>query len=179
MSNDQLHEIQQKAAQFELNRWLLSGVFTWQWWFLFAGFIIPWIILFKFIDRKRAAPIWFFGLLVLIITSFTDDLGAEIGMWVYPIKLLPYSLISFPFDFSLVPVAQMLIYQYCKTWKIFLFALLIQAGIFAAVGEPFSIWAETITYYGWNYAYSFLFYIFTGTLSRAFVSYWINGRSRS
>lgn len=35
--SDQLHEIQQNAAQFELDRWLISGVFTWQWWFLFAG----------------------------------------------------------------------------------------------------------------------------------------------
>ncbi|KRF10290.1 hypothetical protein ASG89_01795 [Paenibacillus sp. Soil766] len=170
--NDQLHEIQQNAAHFELERWLTSGVFTWQWWFMFILLIIPWVIILKVIDRKRAHSIWFFGLMVLIITSFTDDLGAEIGTWVYPVKLVPYSLIGFPFDFSVVPVAQMLIFQYFKTWNTFSVALLFQALIFSFIGEPFSVWAGVISYYDWTYAYSFLFYIFTGTLTRVFVNYW-------
>lgn len=170
--NEQLHDMQQKAAQFELNRWLHDSIFTWPWWFLLFGLIIPWILLLKLIDRDRAHSIWFFGLLVLIITSFTDDLGSEIGAWVYPNKLLPYSLISFPFDFSLVPVAQMLIYQYFRTWKTFSIALFIQAIIFAFIGEPFSIWAQTITYYSWNYFCSFIFYILTGIVTKGFVEYW-------
>ncbi|MBA2937128.1 hypothetical protein HZF08_02300 [Paenibacillus sp. CGMCC 1.16610] len=177
--SDQLHEIQQNGAHVELVRWLTSGVFTWQWWFLLAGLIVPWIILLKLIDRKRAHVIWFYGLMILIITSFTDDLGAEIGTWVYPIKLVPYSLISFPFDFSVVPVAQMLIFQYFRSWKKFLIALLIQAMIFAFIGEPFSVWAGTITYYGWTYYYSFLYYIFTGSLTKAFVNYWTPKKSNS
>ncbi|MFC0211484.1 CBO0543 family protein [Paenibacillus chartarius] len=119
--------MQQKAAQFELERWIGSEVFTWPWWFLLALFLIPWFVLFKLIDRSRAYSIWFFGLIVLIITSFTDDLGAEIGAWVYPVKLVPYSLIGFPYDFSMVPVAQMLIFQYFRTWKSFSAGLLCQA----------------------------------------------------
>jgi hypothetical protein len=171
--SEELHQIQQNTAHFELERWLVSGVFAWQWWIMLAMLIIPWCILFQKIDRERAPSIWFYGLMVLIITSFTDDLGAEIGLWVYPIKLAPYSLIGFPFDFSVVPVAQMLIFQTFKTWKTFFIALLFQALIFAFIGEPFSVWSGMVAYYDWTYIYSFLFYIFAGTSTRAFVHYWI------
>ncbi|WP_248924515.1 CBO0543 family protein [Paenibacillus hamazuiensis] len=172
MSNEQLHEMQQNNAFFEVQRWLNNSIFTWTWWFVLGILVIPWCIAVILIDRKRAHSIWFFGLVVLIITSFIDDLGAEIGIWVYPVKLLPYSLIAFPFDFSIIPVAQMLIFQYFSTWKTFFLALVLQAITFAFIGEPFSVWIEAIAYYGWNYFYSFLFYIFTGTFSRAFVNYW-------
>lgn len=170
--SDKLHEIQKKAAHFELDRWLTTGIFTWQWWFMLAVLIIPWVILVMLIDRKRAHTIWFYGLMVLIIGSFTDDLGSDIGVWVYPVKLVPFSLIGFPFDFSIIPVAQMLIFQYFNTWRTFSAALIIQAIIFSFIGEPFSVWAGTISYQGWNYAYSFFFYIFAGTATRAFVLYW-------
>ncbi|MBD0379240.1 CBO0543 family protein [Paenibacillus sedimenti] len=170
--NDQLHEIQQNTAYFELERWLDGGVFTWTWWFMLGMLVIPWCIFIKLVDRKRSHSIWFFGLMVLIISSFTDDLGAEIGIWIYPIKLVPYSLIAFPFDFSVIPVAQMLIFQYFTTWKTFSIALFLQALIFSYIGEPFSVWAGAVSYYGWTYSYSFLFYIFTGTLTRAFVNFW-------
>jgi len=172
INNDQLHEMQQNDAFFEYQRWLHDGIFSWTWWFMLGMLVIPWCILILLIDRKRSHTIWFFGLMVLIITSFTDDLGAETGIWIYPNKLLPYSLISFPFDFSIIPVAQMLIFQYFPTWKSFSLALVVQALIFAFVGEPFSVWAGAIAYFGWNYFYSFLFYICTGTLTRLFVNYW-------
>ncbi|MGF7036426.1 hypothetical protein J2T17_007489 [Paenibacillus mucilaginosus] len=169
---DQLHEIQLQDTQFELERWVSSAVFTWQWWFMLALLIIPWVILVKVMDRERAHSIWCFGLMVLIITSFVDDLGAEVGIWVYPIKLAPYSLIGFPFDFSIVPVTQMILFQCFKTGRSFSAALWLQSVIFAFIGEPFSIWSGIVAYYGWTYAYSFVFYMVTGTLARAFVHYW-------
>jgi len=170
--NDQLHETQQTVAHFEVERWLSDNVFTWQWWFTFGALVVPWVVLLSVIDRKRAREIWLFGLMVLIMTSFLDDLGAEIGVWVYPVKLIPYSLIAFPFDFSVIPVAQMLIFQYFKTWRTFSVALLFQALLFAFIGEPFTVWAGIVSYFGWTYAYSFLFYIFTGVSTRTFVNYW-------
>ncbi|AFC28205.1 hypothetical protein PM3016_1275 [Paenibacillus mucilaginosus 3016] len=54
---DQLHEIQLQDAQFELERWVSSAVFTWQWWFMLALLIIPWVILVKVMDRERAHSI--------------------------------------------------------------------------------------------------------------------------
>jgi hypothetical protein len=172
--NDQLHDIQQNSAYFELQRWLQDGLLTWTWWFMLAMFILPWCIFLWLVDRKRAPSIWLFGLVVIIISSFIDDLGAELGYWIYPIKLVPFSLIAFPFDFSPIPVAQMLIFQYFTTWRSFSIALFLQAILFSFIGEPFSIWAGAVDYYGWNYFHSFLFYMIAGTISRAFVMYWIS-----
>jgi hypothetical protein len=172
MTKDQLHDMQESHALFEYQRWINENLFTWTWWFLLGMIIIPWLILVKLIDRKRAPLIWFFGLIVMIITIITDEFGADTGLWIYPTKLIPYSVFELPFDFSLVPVAQMLIFQYFSTWKSFSIALFLQALIFAFIGEPFSIWAGAVAYYGWNYFYSFIFYILTGTLTRAFVLRW-------
>jgi hypothetical protein len=173
MTNDQLHEMQESYAHFEYQRWLNEGVFTWPWWFLLCMITIPWIVFVIFVDRKRSPIIWFFGLIVLIITIIADEFGADIGLWVYPIKLVPFSVFELPFDISLVPVAQMLIFQYLPTWKSFSIALVLQALIFAFIGEPLTEWAGLLTYYGWTHFYSFLFYILVGSLTRAFVNYWI------
>jgi hypothetical protein len=172
MTIDQLHDMQKSYALFEYQRWINESLFTWTWWFLLGMISIPWLIFVKLVDPKRAPIIWFFGLLVLIITIITDEFGADIGLWIYPTKLIPYSVFELPFDISLVPVAQMLIFQYFSTWKSFSIALLLQALIFAFIGEPFSVWVGAIAYFGWNYFYSFIFYMLTGTLVRAFVLRW-------
>ncbi|PYI56502.1 CBO0543 family protein [Paenibacillus flagellatus] len=153
--------------------WKEQDLFTWPWWFELGVVVVPWVLFFLLLDRKRSLSVWFFGLFVLIVTAFLDDLGAEAGLWSYPVKFVPYSLIAMPFDFSPVPVAQMLIYQYVRSWKPFLLALVGQALLFAYVGEPFSVWVKAVEYDEWNYSYSFLFYIVLGTAAKAFVDYWV------
>jgi hypothetical protein len=168
----ELIALQQKYADLTIENWLADSLFTWGWYFLVFFFIVPWFIFFKYVDRSRALQIWSFGLIVIIITTFTDDLGSEMGAWIYPIKFVPFGLIAFPFDFSIIPVAQMMVYQYFKTWKTYSYALVMQAAIFAFVGEPVSVWLGTVNYLKWNYIYSFVFYIITGLVARFIVQKW-------
>jgi hypothetical protein len=164
--------LQDRYASLALENWITNEVFTLAWWFLAFMFIFPWLIFIKLYDRSRALQIWSFGLVVMVITSFTDDIGSELGVWIYPIKFVPVGLLAFPFDFSIIPVASMLIYQYFKTWKTFSLALVGQAAIFAFIGEPFSVWLGTVTYLKWHYIYSFVFYIITGMAARLIVQKW-------
>ncbi|MDR4886292.1 hypothetical protein RGU12_01870 [Fredinandcohnia sp. QZ13] len=48
--------------------------------------------------------------------------GAQYSFWDYPIAFLPIIPRAFPFDFSIVPVAYMLLYQYFRTWTFFYFS---------------------------------------------------------
>ncbi|WP_303046855.1 CBO0543 family protein [Bacillus sp. MRMR6] len=161
--------LQQKYATLAIENWLSGAVLTWNWWVLVFMFIFPWLIFLKYLDRERSLQIWCFGLIVILITSFTDDLGSELSVWIYPIKFAPFGLLALPFDFSMIPVAYMLIYQYFKSWKTFCIALVSQATIFAFVGEPFSVWLGFVTYLKWEYIYSFVFYIVTGLAARFFI----------
>lgn len=165
----ELITLQERYATLAIENWLSGAVLTWKWWFLVFMFIFPWLIFIKYLDRDRALQIWSFGLIIIIITTFTDDLGSELSAWIYPIKFVPVGLLAFPFDYSIIPVAYMLIYQYFKAWKTFSIALLSQATIFAFVGEPFSVWLGVVTYLKWEYIYSLVFYIVTGLAARFFI----------
>ncbi|MET3695801.1 hypothetical protein SAMN05877753_102669 [Bacillus oleivorans] len=165
----ELIRLQNKYAQLALNNWYTSSLFTLNWWILVFSFIIPWIIFFIVLDRKRSLQIWCFGLTVIIITSFADDLGGEIGAWIYPIKFVPFGLLAFPFDFCIIPVTFMLLYQYLIKWKSYIIALFITASIFSFIGEPISVLLGFVTYLKWRYLCSFVFYIITGIGSRLFI----------
>jgi hypothetical protein len=168
-----MNDLQREYAQLAIENWLTDGLFTWTWWFLISATVIPWLIFFYLLDRSRALSIWLFGLMQILITTFTDDLGSELNIWVYPIKFVPVSLIAMPFDFSIIPVFFMLVYQYFKTWRTFSMALFGVSLIFSFVGEPLSVWVGAVSYHGWKYYHSFIFYIFSGMFARAFTQKWI------
>lgn len=167
---NKLLDLQQKYAEIAIENWLLSSVFTSSWWILVLFNLVSWLIFFKYYDKERALQIWCFGLTVIIITSFFDDLGSELGLWIYPIKFVPYGLIAYPFDFSVIPVAFMLIFQYYNSWKSYIIAIFMLAIIFSFIGEPFSVWLGTVKYIKWKYIYSFGFYIITGLLAKLFIA---------
>jgi hypothetical protein len=168
----ELITLQQRYATLAIENWLSGILLTWKWWLLVFFFIMPWLIFIKYLDRDRSLQIWSFGLIVIIITSFIDDLGSELSAWIYPIKFVPVGLLAYPFDFSIIPVTLMLIYQYFNTWKTFSIALVSQATIFAFIGEPISVWLGTVTYLKWKYIYSFIFYIVTGFVAKLIIQKW-------
>ncbi|WP_227935191.1 CBO0543 family protein [Alkalihalobacillus deserti] len=161
-----IRELQEQIIQLEINRWLQYHLFSWNWWLLIVFLIAPWFIWIKFLDRKRIFEIFSFGMLTSLITVFFDAVGKELGFWVYPIELTPFVHSAGAFDFSVIPVAYMLIYQHFKRWKTFIAALVFMALIYAFIGEPFAHWAELTYYLKWKYIYSFFYYILTGMLVR-------------
>jgi len=147
-----------------INEWVSHEVFSFGWWFLVICLIVPWVVWFKIVDRKGAPQILLAGLFALIITAYMDDLGSTLNLWQYPIKLLPIGLVAMPFDFSVIPVFYMIIYQYSNSWRNYSVALLILAVFSAYVGEPISEYLNLLFYVRWKYFYSFIFYIITGII---------------
>ncbi|MBO1515585.1 CBO0543 family protein [Metabacillus bambusae] len=164
-----VQELQNKAVKLDIQGWLKDEVFTWNWWVLLALLIIPWLIWFKYADRRRMLEILLFGALVVIITTSLDTVGNEIGLWVYPTQLIPLSNEAIEFDHSIVAVGFMLLYQYFRTWKTFVIALIFMAAIFSFIGEPLCHLLEAVLYIKWSYFYSFVYYITIGILIKAIV----------
>lgn len=127
------------------------------------------MIWFRVADRTQILETSLFGALVIIITTYFDAIGNEIGLWVYPIQLIPLTPEAIEYGFSMVPVAFMLIYQYFRAWKSFIFALITMAAIYAFLGEPLSHLLKAVLYIKWTYFYSFVYYITIGVLIKAIV----------
>jgi hypothetical protein len=96
-----------------IDYWLAySSVDTWQFWLNITLFIVPLIILYLFIDRKKAFHIGFFGFNVHVWFTYIDTFGVRLGLWSYPYQSMPLLSSNFGLDVSFIPVLLMLIFQY-------------------------------------------------------------------
>ena len=161
--------LEDKIYFLELNGWLKNEFLTWEWWILVGFLVVPWVIWAKLVKREIILEILFFGAIITIITTVLDVVGLQYHFWDYPISFLPIIPRAFPFDFSMVPVAYMLLYQYFSTWKSFFSAQIIMAIIYAFLGEPFCEWVELVYYIKWKYIYSFVYYLIVGFGTRALI----------
>lgn len=164
---NEIRFLEDKLYLLELNDWLKNEFLTWEWWILVGFLVVPWVIWAKLVKRDMILEILLFGTIIIITTTLLDVVGLQYRFWDYPIAFLPIIPRAFPFDFSMIPVAYMLLYQYFRTWKFFIIAQIIMALTYALIGEPFCEWVELVYYLEWKYSYSFIYYIIVGIGTRA------------
>ncbi|MDR3599864.1 MAG: hypothetical protein P4L49_05180 [Desulfosporosinus sp.] len=170
MSDSELNNriIQNKLLykQLTLEHWVKYEVLTWQWWLGIACVIIPLLILWKLIDKKRLFEIMFFGLLINILAIFLDEAGSELVLWNYAIRIIPQIPLLFPVDYIILPTIYMLIYQHYKDWKPFLLASTLGALGLAFVAEPLAVYIKQYQLISWHFIYSFPIYIMLSILAK-------------
>lgn len=154
-----------RYRDLSFQRWLNYEVFSWQWWFGTAT-ILSLIVWWKLVDRKRILEISVFGLIVNVSATILDVTGSELVLWDYSIRVLPHIPMLFPVDFILLPIIDMLIYQYCRKWKQFLIANTIAAAALAFIVEPFAIMIGQYKLFSWRLVYSFPIYLAIAIFSR-------------
>jgi len=134
-------EMEKKLTQECIKYWnQYSSYNNWHFWLLVILSILPLIVLFFFIDRRRMFHLGFFGFSIHILHSYVDVAAVNLGMWTYPYKLISIYPISFAFDASFIPVTFMLVYQWTLNHKknFYLYAI-IPAMFFAFVAKPLLI----------------------------------------
>ncbi|MGP4063433.1 CBO0543 family protein [Oceanobacillus sp. M65] len=89
-----------------------SSFDTWQFWLHVMFLLVPLVILYFKIDRKKALLIGFFGFNVHVWFTYIDTFGAKLGFWSYPFQLMPTITVSLGLDVSFIPVIFMLLYQW-------------------------------------------------------------------
>jgi hypothetical protein len=162
-SFERLGRIQKELSDGWIDYWSkYSNIDTWQFWVNLLLFILPLIILFFTIDRKRAFHIGFFGYSVHMMAGYIDGFATRHGLWEYPFKIIPFLPISITLDTSLIPVVYMLLYQWTLNRKknYYIYAFVVGA-LFSLVIKP--ILANLHLFQlenGSNYFYLFLFYLF-------------------
>lgn len=168
-ANEQLVQLTQALTQARIEYWLSYNLFTWQWWFLAALLIVPWLIFYYAADRRKLPELWLFGLLIHFIIIRLDTLGVETGYWTYPYKVQPFfPFVSF-FDSSPLPVIYMLEYQHFPGWRKFIGISVLTAGVFAFICEPVLVAMGLYVPLGWQHIYSFPIYILMPWVIKAVV----------
>lgn len=171
-SHDTIFELETQLTQIRIETWLHHDLFSYQWWLLVAVLFIPWLLWWKWVDKKRLTEITLFGAVIWIIASFLDATMSEIGLWEYNFYVIPYWPRLITADFTIIPVTYMFIYQYFKKWKSFLWAMLVVSLFFAFVGEPLLVWLDIYTLHTWKHFYSLPIF-FTMAVSIKCLTHWI------
>lgn len=158
--------------------WLDSVVFTPLWWLSVALSIIPWIVWFFFHNKSSRNRMMFVGLAVMLVSSFLDFCGVQLGLWVYYYELVPWVPAYEPYDWSLLPVVIMMLIEYKPNASPYLKGIIF--GAFTAfVGEPLFQYVGLYRDIHWSPFYSFpiyfLIFLFSYWLSRRsyFEKYWL------
>jgi hypothetical protein len=177
MNKSQINDLQKlKEIQLELSSgWIdywhrYSSFDTWQFWVNVAMLLIPLVVLYFTIDRKRAFHLGFFGFNIHVCAAYIDGFATRHGLWEYPFKAIPFLPISFGLDTSLIPVVYILLYQWTIKNKknYYLYAVIISA-LFSFVFKPILSAHHLIELgNGINYLHLFPAYLIV-----AFISKWI------
>lgn len=154
-----LYNAHMAFTQLRIEHWLQNNLYSWQWYFLLAMLVIPWIVWWKLVDKKRLVPIIAIGLMVLSTANWMDQVGVEFGWWTYPYKTIPIFPQMIPVNYSMLPVGYMLLYQWYTPWRSYMVAATVLSAIMSWVAEPVIVWMGIYHLQSWHYSFSFPIYI--------------------
>lgn len=163
-SHEMILELEKQLTYARVENWIHHDLFTFQWWLLMVVLIVPWIIWWRYVDKRRLLEISLAGAMVLIICSYLDAVLSEFGLWSYNFEVIPVWPRLISADFAALPVLYMFIYQYFRRWKHFVWVMIIAAAVWSFICEPGLKWLDIYHPYSWKYYYSFPIYIAIGVL---------------
>jgi hypothetical protein len=158
-SLEQILDAQNMCSQLQIQHWIKYELYTPQFWLLIGILIIPWIIWWRLVDRRRFMEIIIYGLLASVVVTILDELGCQLNLWEYRYDIEPLFPRLIPFNFTLLPVCYMLVYQYFTNWKSFVTANIVVSAILSFIGEPVLVKTGIYVLLKWKIIYSFPIYI--------------------
>ncbi|MGE1112460.1 CBO0543 family protein [Priestia megaterium] len=166
-----IHSIQENLAKTWAEYWQqYSTPGSWQFWVTLGAFILPLVILYFFIDRKKAFHLGFYGFNVHVWFHYSDTAGVYNGLWTYPYQINTIIPVSFSLDASLIPVSFMLLYQWTinhhKNYYVYATVLCL---FFAFIFKPLLTGIGFFQLHEWA-TYSYLFVVYLGVI---LLSKWI------
>lgn len=169
MDRTDIIELKKLLEQVNSDYWLTHTFLNWEWWLLLVLTIIPWLVIWKVMDKERTYEILTYGFLLASLTMIVDNIGSSLVWWDYPNQLDPVSLPLFPADVSIVPCAMMVVYQYFKTWRSYVVAMLGLALFAAYIGEEIFILMDFYTRISFKAYHTVIFFMVAGILGKWFV----------
>lgn len=170
---DDIIKLKIQLRDLALQHYKQYELFDWHWWLNLALVIIPMIIWWIALDKKRLLEICVFGLLVNLVATFLDVAGTHYVFWEYPYYTFPHLPLFIPVDYVIVPVVGMTIYQRFSKWKSFIIVSLVLSAFMSFVCEPLAVYINLYKLITWRYIYSlpiyFIIYIGSKLVTEKFV----------
>ena len=154
--------------QIKFSDWINNDIFTFRWWILVLSLIVPWFIWFYLVDKGRLKEMLFYLLSTSGVAILLDEIGISIGMWAYPVNLIPILPRLITVNYSMVPIIFALMYQYFPRWKSFIIVNIILTLVFSFILEPILVWMDLYDLVTWKYIYSAPTYLSAAILLKLF-----------
>lgn len=165
-TTDMIHQLRLELWNLSYTQWKSQTLFSLQWWSLVALIAVSYAIWWIIVDKRRLSQILLFGSLAAVGRIVMDIIGSNVVLWSYDISETPFYPSPFLHDFTLTPIALMVVYQYCQSWKKFLVWTIVATGIISFIFFPTLTTLHFLTLYRWNLFYSFALIIAIATLAR-------------
>lgn len=165
-SDEQIAYTLKHLTYARIDNWIDTDFNTLGWWLQIALLVITLLVWWKLVDKKRLVELTFYGFAIMTVSIWLDEAGYELGLWYYPIDLIPVFPPSTAIDYVMLPAIYALVYQYCSSWRSFIIGTSILAGLFSFILEPLLVKFGFYVPICWNYYYSFPAYIAIGILMR-------------
>lgn len=146
--------------------WRENNFLKARWWFLVSLSIIPAIIWWIAVDKKKLIENTAFGLFYGVAAIFLDSIGSNAMVWTYPVRLTPYiNPQLYPYDVGVVIIPFMLVYQrFSYSFKKFFIATGLLSLFLAFIAEPGMVLLDIYMELTWKHIYSFPIYWLLGLL---------------
>ena len=134
---------------------------TWQFWAIILVWVIPLIVIYFAIDKRKIFQIGFYGFNIHAWFSYSDAIAIRTSHISYPFQVIPFMPVNFALDASLVPVSFMLLYQWCLNHNknVFLYGTILSV-IFSFGLKPLLVSLDLLQLHkGTTYFFIFLNYL--------------------
>ncbi|MBN8193314.1 hypothetical protein JI667_14285 [Bacillus sp. NTK074B] len=169
---DHIREKALEVTRENIHYWLDYCFLSLRWWFILSLFLLTWVVFIRLTrDQENKPKLLFLGLVWIIVAANLDGYGYELGLWGYPVQLIPLVPKAYLFDYALIPVVYMLLYQYYPKGKEFFFATVALSAGASFVAEPVFRWLDIYTIYHWRVWWSFIIYFLLSYMIRGIVEY--------
>lgn len=158
-TQEMIIKLQIQLRDASMNYWTEHVFNTWQWWFNIATLILPVILWWKLVKKKKLMEIIVYGSMVSAFAIYFDTIGETSVLWEYPYLIIPMDYILIDVDYAILPVLYMLAYQYFPSWKGFIAVNTVLSAAYSFLAEPLFLQLGLYEIHGWKFIYSFPIYV--------------------
>ncbi|XEC94750.1 CBO0543 family protein [Paenibacillus tarimensis] len=152
--------------------WMEEIVFSWRWWVSLFLTLLPWIVWAVYCKKDSVARLIGVGFFTMFLTAWLDSIGVPLGLWYYPVDIIPFFPSYIPYDFCIFPVLIMILLQFKPRVSPYWKALAFAAGT-AFIAEPVMEYFDFYEEIRWNSFLSAICYFIIYLLA-----HWLNSRTR-
>jgi hypothetical protein len=119
--------------------------------------------------KDRIVEMLAYGILMSGILLLIDEIGSDLTLWTYPVKVIPIFPRLMTISSSVAPIIYMLLYQYFPKWKSFIVADIITSAIITLILQPLAVKWNFLILLNWNHIFSTLICIIAALISKLLI----------